>query len=159
TTATFAEIRGQAPPSGARPMTADPYIIEMYPNEGYASLYICAYDLLGGCIDGINSEGLTVALLANESQPDGPPPTPSAAARAGLSEVEIPRFVLDRCKSVDEARELVAHVPVYYSFIPCHYIIGDRSGKSFIWEYSNDLKDRYVVDGKGAPQIITNHQI
>ena len=51
------------------------------------------------------------------------------------------------------------HVPVYYSFIPCHYIIGDRSGNSIIWEYSNDLKERHVVDGNGVPQVITNHQV
>src|ERR1051325_5593943 len=35
TTSTFAELKGGNPPPGARPMTADPYVIEMYPNEGY----------------------------------------------------------------------------------------------------------------------------
>ena len=27
---------------------------------------MCAYDLLGGVIDGINAEGLTIALLADD---------------------------------------------------------------------------------------------
>ncbi len=47
----------------------------------------------------------------------------------------------------------------YYSFIPCHYIIGDRSGKSFIWEYSAGHNREYITDGSGQPQIITNHPI
>jgi hypothetical protein len=158
-TSTYAEIIGQAPAKGTRPMTGDPYIIEMYPDEGYASLYLCAYELLGGCLDGINEHGVTVAMLANGDPQAETPPQPSDTWRAALSEIEIPRFVLDRCKNVDEARDLLMQVPIYYSFIPCHYIIGDRSGRSIIWEYDYDLKARHVVEGKGRPQVITNHPV
>ena len=47
------------------PMDSSPYLFEIYPNEGYASMYLSVYGLLG--IDGNNSEGLTVALLATTS--------------------------------------------------------------------------------------------
>jgi acyl-CoA:6-aminopenicillanic acid acyl transferase len=157
-TATFAEMNGQAAPAGTRSMTADPYIIEMYPAEGYASLFVCAYDLLGACLDGINSEGLTVALLAVDALKGEVFPPAPAGPKVGLDEIEVTRFLLDQCATVEEASAVMEKVPVYYSWIPCHYIIGDRSGRSIVWEYSlDDLRERHVVEGKGQPQVITNH--
>src|SRR5262249_2259862 len=47
--------------------------------------------------------------------------------------------------------------PYHYTFIPCHYMICDASGDSFVWEITPDLKTRYQVDGHGKPQIVTNH--
>lgn len=138
-------------------MTADVYVMEVYPDQGYSSLYLCAYDLLGACIDGINSAGLTVALLAIDEGPQTR--DPAIGAQAGLNEIEVPRFLLDTCASVDEAKSALMTTKQYYGFIPCHYIVGDRSGKSFIWEYSAGHNREYVTDGNGQPQIITNHPI
>jgi len=108
-------------------------------------------------MDGINSKGLTVALLADDVSADLAEPSPTA--QAGLAEVEIPRFLLDTCATVDDAKSALMSAKQYYSFIPCHYIIGDRSGKSFIWEYSGAHNREYVTDGGGKPQIITNHPV
>ena len=46
-----------------------------------------------------------------------------------------------------------------YYLLPCHYIIGDVNGDSFVWEYTPDLAERFVTDGDGAPQCITNHSL
>jgi hypothetical protein len=40
-------------PSFPEPANARPYLIEMRPDRGDASLARCAYDLLSGVIDGI----------------------------------------------------------------------------------------------------------
>lgn len=158
-TETYAEMRGIEPPHGMRPWTADPYVIEVYPDQGYASLYVCAYDLLGGCLDGVNEKGLTVALLSNRDPFAVTQPAPSKGPRAGLSEIELTRYLLDRCATVAEAREHLAKAQVYYSMMPCHYIIGDRTGASVVFEYSTDLEERFLTDGKGKPQVITNHPV
>lgn len=158
-TETYAEMRGVKPPHGMRPWTADPYVIEVYPDQGYASLYVCAYDLLGGCLDGVNEKGLTVALLSNRDPFAVSQPAPSRGPRAGLSEIELTRFLLDRCATVAEAREHLEKAQVYYSMMPCHYIIGDRTGASIVFEYSTDLEERFLTDGKGSPQVITNHPV
>ena len=149
-------LAGPGQNQDARGTTQDPYIVEVYPDEGYASLYLCAYELLGGCIDGINSQGLTVALLA-----DAPKDGPSATHgwQRGLSEIEVARFLLDTCADVDEARAALATIEFYYLMIPCHYIIGDAAGRSFVWEYSGDRKERRVHEGGGEPQWITNHPL
>ncbi len=42
-----------------------PYLFEVHPDEGYSSLYFSMYELFA-CCDGINSEGLVVAMLADD---------------------------------------------------------------------------------------------
>lgn len=150
-TRSFAEIVGAKKPAGARAMTADPYVIEIHPDRGYASLYLASYDLLNGCIDGVNEKGLSVALLADDNSERVNP-----EARAGLSEISLPRYVLDRC-ATKEARAALASIPYSYFFTPCHYMIGDASGDSFVWEILPDLSRRFVVNGNGKPQVVTNH--
>lgn len=150
-TGTYSQITGAPAVPGERSMTGDPYVIEMHPDKGYASLYLCAYDLLG-CIDGINEKGVAVALLADDQASER-----KASYGPGLSEVTLTRFVLDRCASAKEARKLLQAVPYHYSFVPCHYMICDVSGDSFVWEITPDLKTRYQVEGHGNPQIVTNH--
>ncbi len=156
-TGTMAEIFGVSSSVPMRPMTSDVYIIEVYPDEGQPSLYVTPYDLLGGAMDGVNTAGLTVALLADDFSSDKS--EPARGGQAGLSEVEIPRFLLDSCSTVDEAKSALMGIKHYYGFVPCHYIIGDRSGKSFIWEYSAAHNQEYFTDGDGKPQIITNHPV
>ena len=63
TTGTF---RGQKPPLGQLAATARPYVLELHPDSGYATLALVSYNLLGSVLDGINSEGLAVALLADD---------------------------------------------------------------------------------------------
>ncbi len=157
TTGTFAEVMGVPPSPKSRAMTADVYVMEVYPDQGYPSLYLCAYDLLGAGLDGINSAGLTVAILAVDEGRETPEPVETA--QAGLNEIEVPRFLLDTCATVEEAKTALMATKQYYSFIPCHYIIGDHSGKSFIWEYSAGHNREHITDGGGQPQIITNHPI
>jgi hypothetical protein len=156
TTATLAEMMGMPAERSSRPFTGDPYVLEILPDKGLASLYICSYDLLSACVDGVNSAGVGVALLADDVS-DGAQPT--RGSRAGLNEIELPRYVLDRCNSADHAQELLAELDTYYTFLPCHYIVGDRSGDSFVWERTIPDGKRHVVSGGGKPQVVTNHLV
>lgn len=44
-----------------------PFVFETYPDSGYPSLYVCTNELLAGPVEGINSEGLAVAVMGDES--------------------------------------------------------------------------------------------
>lgn len=155
TTATFSELTRRPGIPGARAFTSDVYVVEVYPEEGYASLYITCYDLLGGAMDGVNAQGLTVALLADNigslQEPTG--------TQAGLDVLQVPRFLLDTCATVDDAKSALLAAKQYYSLIPSHFIIGDRSGRSFIWEYSRAHNKEYITESSDRPQIITNHPV
>lgn len=150
----YAELTGRPPQPAARSMTGDPYVIEMYPDHGYPSLFTCAYDLEAGAIDGVNSKGVCVALLADDMSKT----RTRGRAGFGLSEVDLPRFVLDRAASAKQARQLLRNVPYNATFTPCHYIIGDAGGDSFIFEVGPDGK-HYFFNGGGKPQFVTNHSI
>ena len=131
-----------------------PYIFELYPDQGYASLSICAFDLLGGVLDGINSEGLAVAILADDETLVHHDREPFVGV--GFHELMGMRYVLDTCKDIGEAKEALLSAKHYYSFIPCHYIIADKSGNSFVFEFSSIRNATHSVEGLG-PQWVTNH--
>ena len=133
----MAELMGRRAPKGTRGSTADPYVLETYPKDGYATLTMTAYDLLGTCMDGINEKGLTVALLADDMAGER-----RLTEEANANEIELPRIVLEKCANAKEARTLLARLDFHYSFVPCHYLIADPTGDSFVFEYSPDRKKR-----------------
>jgi len=152
---TTGTIMGLIPGPGETPCTSRPYVVEMYPDGGYASIAIVAYDLLGA-LDGMNSAGLTIALLADDEISDLGKSDPAPSVQAGLEVLEVSRFLLDTCADVDEAKEALLGAKLYYSIIPCHYIVADAKGRSFIWENATSMHYGHIIDGNGKPQITTN---
>jgi hypothetical protein len=155
-TATFTQIVGLPPLPGERPLAADPWVIELHPDDGYASIVVGIMDLMGA-MDGINDAGLTVALLADNETPE---PEPSGRPQVGLSEQQVVRYLLDTCATVEEAAEALLIAKHYYFFTPCHFVIADRSGATFVWEHSprRNLESIVVPDPGGHGRIVcTNH--
>lgn len=164
-TGTFSDVLGiNLPPemkAQMKAMMGEPYIMEWQPTDGgYASWAIHSNDLLGGAFDGINSAGLTVALMADEEamgtmyEPHMGPPQ-----AIGIGELQIVRLLLDTCATVDEAKITLLSSKQFYQFVPCHYIIADASGASFIFENTPGRNHEIILDGGGNPQVCTNHQV
>ena len=80
-----------------------PYLFEVHPDEGYPSLYFSQADLLSGCLDGINSEGLTVIMLADDESSARYPGPPETTVGVGLHPLLAPRLLLDTCATVEPA--------------------------------------------------------
>ncbi len=135
-----------------------PYLFEVYPDEGYPSLYFAVYELFS-CADGINSEGLTVASLADDESAARYPAPPITTPGVGLHPLQMPRFLLDNCATVQEAQEALYMTKHYAFLLPCHYMIADRHGNSFVWEWSHLQHSEHVVDGGGETQVVTNHPL
>lgn len=153
TTGTF---DGRAPKDGELPACARPYIIEMYPDEGYATLVTCCFDLLSGVCDGINSEGLTVAVLSDNDVVEEVGFHPVRGFREGFNEVQIVRHLLDTCADAEEAKAALRRARLYYSMAPNHYIIADRHGHAFIWENAPAMDEGHVIEMKDGPLATTN---
>jgi len=146
--------QGKRPQAGEMATMARPYVFEVYPDKGYPSLYLCAFDLLGGVLDGINSEGLAIGVLAEiEGATIGEP-----TVGIGMHEILSMRYLLDNCKNIAEAKQVMLYLKHYYTFLPCHYIIADRHGKSFVFEFSPLRNRTFIVDGTGH-QCVTNHLV
>jgi hypothetical protein len=138
--------------------------MEWYPADGgYASLALHAFDTLAGTLEGINSAGLVVSILAdNEATSElGPKlePHPGPQQVVGLHELAVMRLLLDTCATVAEAEQALLMVKQYYRFVPCHYIIADKAGRSFIYENSTGRNVQHVIEGTGQPQMVTNFQL
>jgi hypothetical protein len=156
---TLGTLRGSKPGPGEEAATTKPFLIEMHPERGYASLAVHSYDLLGGTIDGINSEGLTVAILADDELMSQHRMEGTFEPAAGLGVLQTARFLLDTCANVEEAKEALLQIKHYYEFIPCHYLVADRHGKSFVWEFSHTHNKEYIVENPGKPLFTTNFSL
>lgn len=156
---TTGTLYGMRPPKGDLGCTARPYLLEMHPDRGYASLSLCAYDLLSGVLDGINSEGLTVALLADDELMSKFKMEPAGNTAVGLGILQMQRLLLDTCATVDEAKEALLLTKQYYEIVPVHYLIADRHGHAFVWEYSQAHNREYIVENPGKPLITTNFSL
>jgi len=139
--------------------TARPYLVELHPDRGYASLSMVAYDLLSGVLDGINSEGLTVTMAMDDEQFTKYPIEPTYAPSAGLGELQMSRMLLDTCGNVDEAKQALLQTKQYYQYVPVHYLIADRFGNSFIWEYSFAHNKEFIFENPDGPLVMTNFSI
>jgi len=146
---------GFLPPGMLHP-TARPYVVEMHPDRGYASIALVAYELLSGVLDGINSEGLTVTLAMDDEVFSKQPIDPTRGPAVGLGELQTLRMLLDTCGNVAEAKEALLQAKQYYAFVPVHYLIADRFGNSFIWEYSQPHNREYILENPAKPLVMTN---
>jgi Acyl-coenzyme A:6-aminopenicillanic acid acyl-transferase len=160
-------LRLPLPPSvmaSQRPVMSEPYVMSWYPEDGgYPSMAIHAFDLLSGTLDGMNSEGLVVAILADEKARNALGPQlemhPGAQQAIGLHELQVMRLLLDTCATAEDAQTALLTVKQYYRFMPNHYLVADRAGHSFVYENSTGRNAQHVLDGDGTPQVITNHQL
>ena len=70
------------------PALSRPYILEMYPDEGYASISFMSFEMFGESLDGINTEGLAVVHLADCKSPQKCQVEPTLSSAVGLNELK-----------------------------------------------------------------------
>lgn len=108
------------------------------PENGYASIGFSQQ--ITGRLDGMNEKGLVVGLhLVNEEK-----------GGKGFLGTTVVRMVLDLCKNVDEAIDLISSIPHGYCM---NFSMTDNSGKHVIIECSSETQSVRNVD----PLICTNH--
>lgn len=146
----------RAPAAG--PGADRPYLLELHPDEGHATLALVAFDLLGGALDGINAEGLAVVAASDveaaEARPLEPDPAP-----IGLDELQLGRHVLESCANAIEARETLLAAKHPYAAHPVHWLVADRHGDAFAFEVGTGRNRAYLVEAAGLPLVITNHAL
>jgi hypothetical protein len=128
----------------------------MHPDKGHASLVVGNFDLLGGVCDGINSAGLTVAILADGEVIKQGRIDPAPGPQPGFNEIQVLRYLLDTCADVEQAKDALLEAKLYYNMFPNHYLIADRHGESFLWENSAVMHHGFIIPGQNSPQVTTN---
>ena len=59
--------------------------------------------------------------------------------------------------TAEEALIALMTTKQYYIAGPCHYLVGDSSGRGFVWEYSSIRNRHHVIECPGVPLPVTNH--
>lgn len=135
-------------------------LVRCKPRQGYASIAFAALDNIGVtnptasikgrmaslvapfiCLDGINSEGVTVSVLTLDSKP-----TIQHTGKPMLSTSLVMRLVLDRAATTDEAVELLGQ----YDMLALmgrdyHFFISDATGKAVAVEYDCNTPERTMT--------------
>ncbi|SDH32070.1 Acyl-coenzyme A:6-aminopenicillanic acid acyl-transferase [Nonomuraea jiangxiensis] len=152
---TTSEIMGQEPKPNELPMAARPYVITTVPDEGLSSTVITMSDL-DGCMDGINSAGLAVMLLIADFSAAAPPE--HVSPQVGLGSVQLPRFLVDTCENVAQAKQALLGAKQYDHGLLLHYLVADANGEAFVWERGKDGSE-HIIDLGDGPLCVTNHPL
>ncbi|WP_025360873.1 C45 family peptidase [Kutzneria albida] len=149
-------IQGEAPrPSEQPPWASRPYVITTVPEDGLASTVLTMANL-DGATEGINESGLAVALLIGDIE--NARPAPGGGPKAGLSLIQLVRFLLDTCEDVEQAKRALLGAKQYDDGLRCHYLVADASGAAFVWERGAHDSE-HVVEVADGPLCVTNHPL
>lgn len=151
----FAMLAGESIETDEPPMASAPYLLTSRPDDGIATTVLTMNEL-DCCMEGLNEHGLTVALLiANAENVTGPVP---AEPQVGLSSAQLPRFLLDTCRTVAEAKRALLGAKQYDLGVALHYLIADASGDAFVWERGTGGIE-HIIDLRDGPLCVTNHPL
>ena len=128
-TGSVLEVAGLPPDPAQPPMMSRPYVIETHPDDGHTAIVVVGGDL-SGCFEGINDAGLAITLFADD---ESTTLRPAHQPQAGVHELQLPRLLLDRCTTVEEALEVLYGTKQYDNFVTCHYLVADAHGDALVW--------------------------
>lgn len=134
------------------------HVLEIYPDQGYATIVVGGHDLMGIVVDGLNSEGLGISGLQDEGLDPVLKVRLAGDRNSGLGSWPMVRLVLDTCKNVEEAKVAFLVNKEYIPMASIHYLVYDSYGNSTIVEWNKTDGNLYFTDGNGSQSnIMTNH--
>ncbi|MEV0645228.1 C45 family peptidase [Phytomonospora sp. NPDC050363] len=151
--AAFSGPDGTPAAPGGTPIASRPYVLTTVPDDGLATTVI-TMDNLDGATEGVNEAGLSVALLISDITEAKPPEGPTPP-QVGVNPMQLPRFVLETCRTADEAKAALLGAK-QSAEVGCHYLIADASGRAFVWERAGGVEHIIEAEG-GGPLCVTNH--
>lgn len=135
------------------------YVLEIYPDDGYATIVCGMLDLMNGVSDGLNEKGLVVHALEDDDAYFDPTASFAGGDKTSISSMQALRIVLEHCSTVDEAKEMIQSLDIMTPFKPMHTLIFDASGKATIWEVDNATKQTVFTDYSNEPVSMTNFAV
>ena len=157
-TVPFSTVLGKTAAPNEVGMFARAYVLELYPEEGYASLVIGGHDLMGTIFQGMNSAGLDVEILEDDSPPVAKTPV-SGARNSGIPVSLAARMILDTCGSLEEAKLALLNNRIYFPISGQHLLIFDKYGNSTIAEFFAEDGSVHFTDDSDSIRIMTNHAV
>lgn len=148
-------------PENSKSALSEIYILEMYPDNSYPSISIISFEAFGECLSGVNSQGLIVTHLADQSINIVDlnrhfSKNNSSCYQIGLNCFLSLRYLLDTCSNVVQAKKALLSLKKYFLNFPVQLMIADRHGQSFVWENSLNDCSEYITENNNHFQIVSN---
>ncbi len=102
-------------------------------------------------LDGMNEYGLAVASLTDAGAVY---PTQN---KTTLLDLTLPRLILNKAKTVEEALQLAGQYNLFYIVAPSHYLIADSTGSSAVIEFVNGRM--VTIEKEKEFQVVTNFRL
>ncbi|WP_321508181.1 carcinine hydrolase/isopenicillin-N N-acyltransferase family protein [uncultured Methanoregula sp.] len=134
-------------------------VVEIYPDDGYATLVVGSLDLANGAFDGINEKGLSVTVLEDSDTYVDPGTAGAGGTSEGLNFLQLGRSVLGNCASVEEAKDRILENRVSMPYMGAHFLISDPYGNATIVEFDNVSRKARFTDYHNVPVPVTNYAI
>ena len=99
--------------------------------------------------DGINEYGFAVAILT-----DADATYPKQNDKITLFDMTLPRLLLSKARSVEEAIHYTEKYNFFYDVAPLHYMVADASGHSAVIEFVDGKM--VVTKAENKYQVVTN---
>jgi len=132
------------------------FVIELYPDKGYASIGVGTGDVMS-IVSGMNEKGLVAVLHTDNYTLINTSPKPDYSGL--IFPTQVLRCILDNCSTLEEAKELLLNNKISLTFEPAHLLIADISGRSMCVEINPSNMRIEFTDNPGKVQIFTNHPI
>ena len=140
----------------APPMFTRNYVIELYPDKGYASIGVGTGDLLS-VVTGMNEKGLIAILHTDNYTLINTDPKMDISGL--IFPTQILRYILENCQTVEEAKIALLNQKLSLTFEPGHLLIADTSGRSITAEINPKNMRVEFTENAGKPQPFTNHPL
>ena len=99
--------------------------------------------------DGINEYGFAIAILT-----DVDAVYPGQKGKITLFDMTLPRLLLSKARSVEEAIQYTEQYNLFYDVAPLHYMVADASGHSAVIEFADGKM--VVTRSEKKFQVVTN---
>ncbi len=135
------------------------HVVEIYPDEGYATLVLGTMDLLTGVVDGLNEKGLYVSSLQDGDTYTDPFSDIAGFTSTRLNYMQVLGSILEHCANVEEAKQWLAKSQITMPFMGMHFLICDDSGAATIAEYNNESHELIFTDYQDTAVPLTNYAV
>ncbi|MDD1761333.1 MAG: C45 family autoproteolytic acyltransferase/hydrolase [Methanothrix sp.] len=140
------------------PFRARNHVVELYPDNGYATLVLGSSDL-NGLTDGMNENGLGVTALQDSDTYVDPITNIAGGRTSGLNSMQMLRSILENCATIEEAKKHILMSRISMPFMGLHFMIYDASGNATIVEFNKSSREAIFTDYRDVPVPMTNYAL
>ncbi len=133
------------------------YVVDMYPNDGMATLALGSTSIIGAPYDVINEHGIYLAGLADQYTYTDPLECLAGANSTRFNHTQIVRSLIENAKTLDEAKQHIIKIgAVNMAGSGMHFLLADKEGNALVIEYDDKTRELVLSEFNQEMLAFTN---